>query len=60
MEFKERFKGRTSTMNKDGVIGIVAHTGKPIDKSQVGFMPSQEKETYIKKENFGNTYYKWP
>jgi len=32
MDFKERFKGRTSTMNKEGVLGIIASSGKPIEK----------------------------
>ncbi len=32
MDFKERFKGRISTMNKDGVMGIVANQAKPIEK----------------------------
>ncbi len=31
-EFQDRFKGRTSLMNKDGHIGIVSNTNKPITK----------------------------
>ena len=33
MDFKERFIGRTTIMNKEGVIGIVASKGIPIDKT---------------------------
>ena len=33
MDFKERFKGRTTNMNKEGVIGIIASKGIPIDKT---------------------------
>lgn len=32
MDFKERFKGRTNFMNKDGHIGIVINTSNPIPK----------------------------
>ena len=32
MDFKERFKGRTTVMNKEGVLGIVSANGKPIEK----------------------------
>lgn len=31
MEFKERFKGKTSLMGKDGPIGVVASASKPIN-----------------------------
>ncbi|CAD8207558.1 unnamed protein product [Paramecium octaurelia] len=33
MDFKTRFQGRTSTMDKNGVIGIVSNTSKPINKN---------------------------
>lgn len=33
MSFAERFNGRTSFMNKDGVVGIVAQKSLPIDKT---------------------------
>ncbi|CAD8118158.1 unnamed protein product [Paramecium sonneborni] len=32
MDFKTRFQGRTSTMDKNGVIGIVQKTSQPINK----------------------------
>ena len=32
MDFKERFKGRTNFMKKDGHIGIVINTLNPIAK----------------------------
>jgi hypothetical protein len=31
-EFHDRFKGKTSLMSKDGHIGIVSSTNKPISK----------------------------
>ncbi len=31
-EFQDRFKGKTSLMSKDGHIGIVSNTNKPISK----------------------------
>lgn len=33
MDFKQRFKGKVSTMNKEGVLGIVKMPGQPIDKN---------------------------
>lgn len=32
MDFKERFKGRTNFMTKEGHIGIVVNTSIPINK----------------------------
>ncbi|CAK94593.1 unnamed protein product (macronuclear) [Paramecium tetraurelia] len=32
MDFKTRFQGRTSTMNKNGVLGILQSTSQPIKK----------------------------
>jgi hypothetical protein len=51
MDFKERFKGRTSIMNKEGVIGIVSSSGRPIDKTQTNFQPTQTSNVSMKKEN---------
>lgn len=31
-DFQDRFKGRTSLMNKEGHIGVVAKPAKPINK----------------------------
>lgn len=33
MDFKQRFKGRVSTMNKEGVLGIVKQIGQPVEKA---------------------------
>eukprot|EP01017_Pseudomicrothorax_dubius_P030559 TRINITY_DN3829_c0_g1_i1.p1 TRINITY_DN3829_c0_g1~~TRINITY_DN3829_c0_g1_i1.p1 ORF type:complete len:340 (-),score=39.57 TRINITY_DN3829_c0_g1_i1:40-1059(-) len=35
IDFKERFKGRTSVISKDGIIGIIKQGGAPIDKSSI-------------------------
>jgi hypothetical protein len=35
MDFKERFKGKTSVINKEGIIGIVKQKGEPVNKSQI-------------------------
>eukprot|EP01016_Furgasonia_blochmanni_P003218 TRINITY_DN11264_c0_g1_i2.p1 TRINITY_DN11264_c0_g1~~TRINITY_DN11264_c0_g1_i2.p1 ORF type:complete len:358 (-),score=33.85 TRINITY_DN11264_c0_g1_i2:294-1367(-) len=32
MSFQERFRGKTSTINKTGIVGIVASKGAPIDR----------------------------
>ncbi|CAD8111058.1 unnamed protein product [Paramecium primaurelia] len=32
MDFKTRFQGRTTTMDKNGVIGIISKTSQPINK----------------------------
>jgi hypothetical protein len=37
MDFKERFKGKTDFMKKDGHIGLVHNTSKPIEKSLVSY-----------------------
>jgi hypothetical protein len=33
--FKERFKGKTTLMNKDGHLGVVISTSIPIDKDSI-------------------------
>jgi len=39
--FKERFKGKTTLMNKDGHIGVATNALKPIHKSNPSDPPSQ-------------------
>ena len=33
--FQDRFKGKTTLMNKEGHIGVVSNTNKPINKESV-------------------------
>lgn len=41
-EFQERFKGKTTLMNKDGHLGVVQNTSKPIPKDAVNITPIQK------------------
>ena len=34
--FAQRFKGKTSVINKDGHIGVVSKPGKPVEKDKGG------------------------
>ena len=34
-EFLEKFQGKISTISKDGHLGVVARTGKPIEKVDI-------------------------
>lgn len=42
-DFKERFQGRNSLMNKDGHIGVVKNTNQPIKKVEKQDFPRSQK-----------------
>ncbi|CAD8117587.1 unnamed protein product [Paramecium sonneborni] len=46
MDFKTRFQGRTSTMDKNGVIGIVQKTSQPISKQSEPQIITTNMNTY--------------
>lgn len=35
MDFKERFKGRTTVMDKEGILGIIKSKGEPVNKGSI-------------------------
>ena len=40
VDFKDRFKGKTSMMNKEGHLGVASSSTKPITKIEMGNTPS--------------------
>ncbi|CAD8085006.1 unnamed protein product [Paramecium primaurelia] len=46
MDFKTRFQGRTTTMDKNGVIGIVSKVSQPINKQNEGSIITTNVNTY--------------
>ena len=46
-DFKERFKGKTSIMDKDGHLGLVQSVSKPISKEDPGETPVLPKRNSV-------------
>lgn len=60
MEFKQRFKGKTSLMGKDGHIGVVRQASNPIDNdfqsgSFGGYKPNVRHKRAISQDYSFNT-----
>lgn len=46
-QFLERFQGKVSQIQKDGHLGVVARTDKPIEKVEIMRAPQAEKQQAI-------------
>ena len=48
--FTQRFQGKTSHMNKDGIVGIISKSSIPIDKTHINsltYSPGSYKKSYF-------------
>lgn len=43
MNFQDRFKGRMSTMSKEGIAGVIKMTGNPIEKDYSAYNDTSTK-----------------
>ena len=56
MDFKERFKGRTAHIGKDGHIGIVLNASNPIQDLEANNIPASHKYSDRNKRAISQNY----